>query len=206
MDEKFTLLLSLKQHYEEQQIATNKRKKRHKMGMFLLSIFFLAIYYLELQVTEVNLAGIKIENINFSKIIFIFPVLITMQFAHYSLGRLWDIIFKYKASSISQELERHTDIDVSELFKNNPYLSSHNTEYSISAKNPFFSLGKRTADAIIWAPIFYVYAFSSFIGCKNAKNSNDTKYAIFYFATLSLCSLAIIAMQLSRKLAFRKHR
>jgi len=56
--------------------------------IFLVAVFFLALYLFEFEMAEVQIMGLKVENIDFTKVVFLVPVLITLQYTYYSLGRL----------------------------------------------------------------------------------------------------------------------
>jgi len=114
------------------------------------------------------------------------------------------MIFRFKLSSVIQEIQERVGIDQNQLLKKHPYFSIRGARYDISEHDPFFSLGLRLTRCVNWGFVIYTFVFSAIKGCMGAIASRDKGYTIFYFVTLFVCVGVIIIMRLTRSLAFRK--
>lgn len=205
MENKIEYLFDRKRDFIKEIDFNDKSIRRQKILFAIISIVFLAIYYLNFNIEMIDLFGIKISDINFKKIFFLVPLLITIQFTYYSFGKLRKSAASFKVRAIEMEIENSLKINVEDIVKKHPYISSHGKVYNYSNEDKLYKIGLNVSRNVIWLPTIYVFILSSIQGCKEAIKSNNKSFILFYFFTISLCIIIIFIMQLSRSFAFLRN-
>ncbi len=203
MKNKLEYLYELIEGYKYQIRQSDKSRSRQKLSISIVSIIFLTIYYIDFQVSEISFIGIKISNINFSKIFFLIPLIITFQFTYYIFNRLRGKIIEYRMYAMLQEIESIVKIYRNKIIKKHPYLSTHGTLYVFAEEDRHYSTGLKVGNTMLWLPVIYVFILGSFTGFKEALNSKESLFIVFYSIVIFLCLATVFYMQFVKISAFR---
>lgn len=204
MENNITFLLELKSTYLSRYRELSKTCGRLKIGLFVFSIAFLGFYHIDVRIKEYSILGLKIDQIDLNKMIFLIPLVITFLFSYHTLHKLNAAILALRTEAVTKEIEIKTGVHRESIFKKNPYISDHGTLYDFTERDRFYTMGIKVSNILIWAPVIYVFIFSSRIGFQEAVGSNDRNFLIFYSITIATSFFIIILMQLSKSLSFRK--
>ena len=180
------------------------RLQRQRTLLFVSTIILLALYFMELKADEFILFGVKLSSVDISKILFLAPLILTYQFAHYYRTKNDERWANIALKSVSKTIEDTVGISFKELTRKYPHISSHGTHYSIQYENRFASLATNMMNTVLWLPVGFVFIMGAFISLKSAVQSGNIFIILTYALTLILCLVVIVCSRLSAALAYRQ--
>lgn len=204
MEQKLEYLYSIKQDYLSHFISLRTRLQRQRTLLFVSSIILLALYFMDLKANEFVFFGVKLSSVDISKILFLIPLILTYQFAHYYRTKNEERWANIALKSVIKTIEHTVEISFKDLAKKYPHISSSGTHYSIQYESRFASLANKMMNTVLWFPVGFVFIMGAFIGLKSAVQSGDIYIILTYAFTLILCLVVIVCSRCSAALAYRQ--
>jgi len=206
MEKELEYLYSLKQDYRSHLVSLRGRLQRQRMWLFTSALILICLQFLNLKLDEINLFGIKLQSIDISKVLFLVPLIITYQFAHYYVTKIEERRVNITLKSIVNTIEEKVGLSLVDLSGRHPWVSRHGTYYNVQHRNKFALFSVSLLNTVLWIPVLLVFVVGATAGLGSVVQARDILALWIYIITLVACIAVVICARLSSVFAYRQGR
>ena len=176
---------------------------KQRLLIFVEAILICACSMMNFQPSELELFGLTISASEFSKIIIVFPLLLTYQYTYYRLSRLRQRSLNLRHMAINSEIEILVGLNISEIYSRNAYTTRRGMQYAAHAEDRAGNILVAGMRALTWLPVALVYLVAFFRGTSLIARESGRGMFTLYVAALVFCLAILILSRVAGMFAYR---